>query len=159
MGRTNHRRFIAVFGAVALATCGTTLATFSASNAWSGVLPAFAGRPNLDSDAGCFPARASAVINVCGGGSREFVIPMDALNNATHTVRGRARGNGTTFTECAGVALFGDGNGGAHATPAGRITSTSFGLITMGNLFVAVDETLHIECNIPSNGGILSVGA
>ncbi len=129
---------------------------FAAGPARSFVMPAFVGKALYASDAACFPlAEYGPVTNTCGT-SRWYLVPMQTTNNANHTARARVAGNGGTDTECAGVALFGNG-GGAHATSYSQYFSTSYGVTTMGNIFIATDETYHVECVIAPGGGILSI--
>ncbi len=129
---------------------------FAAGPAQSFVMPAFVGKALNAADVPCFPvAEYGPVTNTCST-PRWYLIPMQTTNNANHTARARVAGNGSTATYCDGVALFGNGNG-AHATVQAQSSSTSYSVITMGNIFIASDETYHVECVVAPNGGVLSI--
>lgn len=127
------------------------------------VQPAHAGHAVNPADASCFPLSYSAVSNVCSA-SRWFVVPIVTTNNANHSVAARYAGNGSSPTSCRAEALSGDGFS-MHGTLSTAVTSHTPQVVTFGNVFVAVDETLQVECSIaarlPSlvSGFVVSIGA
>ena len=140
-----------------------TLAMLAAVPAWSLVQPAWVGWGfGADGNVACFPRSTTSVRNECTIG-RFFAVSFPTTVNANHTVRGRVAGNGVTATQCNAWAYAADFSS-AHGTPAAGNTSSTPALITMGNIFVAADETLQVECwvapKLPSGimGRLISFG-
>ena len=129
------------------------------------VLPANAGHPSLPGDT-CFEISSfSAVSNLCGS-ARWFVVPIVTTNNANHVAAARYAGNGSSLnaTSCKSVARSGDGFS-SHGSLSIAVSSHTPQVVTFGNVFVAVDETLQVEClvaqKLPSGvtGFVVSIGA
>jgi hypothetical protein len=138
--------------------------TLVSAPAWSLVQPAHSGHAYFPPDP-CFYIGGSAVRNTCldDGNVHYFVIPIATTNNANHSVAGRFAGNGSSPTGCWAMALGGDGFN-EHGTIDKDVTSTTPQVQTFGNVFVASDETLQVECAIapqlPSgvSGFVVSIG-
>ncbi len=122
---------------------------------------------------GCFEHSNALMENTCAPQAnppvttRLLVVPMpvaNTLNNQSHNISVRIRGNGLHATTCQALVIndFNMANGGS----TGSTTSTNLTTRGMGSVTITPTDVLQVECQVAPNnfqngfrGGVLRVHA
>jgi hypothetical protein len=103
---------------------------------------------------GCFQGSTSMMINIqCP--TKRLVIPLVARTMGFTNIIVRARGNGASPTTCWGLQNNPDGS--FIRTVPVSTSSSSLVPLALGDLYLPPGNTLSVECDVPLNGGVLSV--
>jgi hypothetical protein len=135
-----------------LSLCGLAgSVVFNPSEAQSATIGGHSGHGWPNSALGCFQGSWSDMINNCTTNT-VLVMPVTVTKIGVHTVRVRAKGNGTSnFTTCR--AIRNDQNNGGFLTASVSTSSTAFTNLNLGTINVPSSDTLHFECNVAPVSG------
>jgi hypothetical protein len=135
-----------------LSLCGLAgSVVFTPSEAQSATIGGHSGHGWPNSALNCFQGSFSDMLNNCAA-NNVLVVPVTVTKVGVHTVRVRARGNGTAnFTTCR--AIRNDQNNGGFLSAALSTGSTAYTTLALGTINVPSADTLSFECNVAPVSG------